>query len=228
MTIEKTFNRTISYYDDWMRKALPNYHDIFATAQELIPFDTARPIDVLDLGAGTGLFSKHVLEKYPNGRFVLVDLAEKMIEVARNRFSDYREQFNYSIADYNKIEGSRKFDLVISSLSIHHLTHENKRTLFKSIHRILRSGGLFINIDQIRGETPALAEIYWNHWLQQVNKAEQSAERIRESIKRRKDYDIDAGLIEQLGWLKEAGFNDVDCIYKNFFVGVFFAVKGHI
>jgi tRNA (cmo5U34)-methyltransferase len=74
MTIDWDFNASIDYYDDWMMKALPNYEDIFRTAQELIPFAPATPIDVLDLRAGTGLFSKHVLEKYPRAKFLLYDL----------------------------------------------------------------------------------------------------------------------------------------------------------
>ena len=93
MTIDQAFNTTIDYYDDWMKKALPNYAEIFRTARELIPFDPAKAIEVLDLGAGTGLFSKHVLEKYPEANFILYDLADKMLDVARERFRGHPKQF---------------------------------------------------------------------------------------------------------------------------------------
>ncbi len=225
MSIEQAFNRSIDYYDDWMKKALPNYNDIFTTAQNLIPFDSTTTIDVLDLGAGTGLFSKHILEKYPHAKFVLYDLAEKMLNMARNRFKKYQDQFTFKIGDYRNVDGEEKFDLVISSLSIHHLIHEDKRKLFQSIYRLLRDQGLFINIDQIRGETHYLMDLYWNHWLVQVKKAVPSEQQIQESIGRRKKYDMDATLTEQLQWLKEAGFANVDCVYKNYFVGVFLAIK---
>jgi len=49
MTIDQAFNSSINYYDDWMRKALPNYEDIFKTAQDIISFESTTPIDVLDL-----------------------------------------------------------------------------------------------------------------------------------------------------------------------------------
>ncbi len=225
MTIGQAFNSSIDYYDDWMRKALPNYEDIYKTALELIHFQPAVPIDVLDLGAGTGLFSKHVFEKYPNARFLLYDLADKMIDVAKNRFRSHPQQFEFFIGDYRTLRISREFDLVISSLSVHHLDDNDKKLLFRSVYDVLRKPGIFINIDQIRGDTPYLQDLYWNHWLDQVKRAESSEKRIQESIDRRKNYDRDSLLKDQLQWLLEAGFMNVDCVYKNFFVGVFFAMK---
>jgi tRNA (cmo5U34)-methyltransferase len=224
-TIDKAFNDSIEYYDEWVRKALPNYNDIFGTALELIPYPQGSEVHVLDLGAGTGLFSMHVLEKYPKASFVLCDLADKMMGVAKDRFSKNPGQFSYIIGDYRTIELSQDFDLVISSLSIHHLEDEEKKELFRKIHGLLRKTGVFINIDQIRGETLLLQELYWNHWLDQVRKAGASEEQIRESINRRTTYDRDASLFDQLQWLKDAGFNHADCVYKNFFIGVFLASR---
>jgi tRNA (cmo5U34)-methyltransferase len=225
VTIEDAFNNSIEYYDDWMKKALPNYADLFGTAMALLPFEPDARLEVLDLGAGTGLFSKHILEKYPQARFVLYDLAEKMLGVARERFKDHPKQFAYTLGDYRKIRGSQEYDLVISSLSIHHLTDQEKQALFGKVYGILRKGGVFINIDQIRGETPFLRDLYWNHWLDQVRRAGFSEERIQESIDRRIAYDQEALLEDQLRWLKDSGFANVDCVYKNFFVGVFWGTK---
>ena len=103
MPIEQAFNDSIAYYDDWMRKALPNYDDLFGTARDLIPFDRGAVLDVLDLGAGTGLFSQHVLERYPQARFVLYDLAEKMLAVARDMLRGNRwlyEQVTRNCRDF--------------------------------------------------------------------------------------------------------------------------------
>jgi tRNA (cmo5U34)-methyltransferase len=225
MTIDEAFNATIEYYDEWMRKAVPSYDEIFRTAQDLVPFDHSAPIEILDLGAGTGLFSEHVLKKYPKANFLLYDVADKMLGVARDRFREHSGQFHYAVGDYRKIQVSKEFDLVISSLSIHHLEDPEKRELFKKIHGVLKDAGAFINVDQVRGETPAVEELYWGHWLSQVSKAGFPEERIQESIDRRTRYDRDASLSDQLRWLKEAGFANVDCVFKSFFVALFLALK---
>ena len=95
MTVGQAFDRSVKYYDDWMKLALPSYDALFSTALELIPFDEKSPIKVLDLGAGTGLFSEHILSKYPKAEFLLSDLAPKMLEVAKERFRGNDGQFKY-------------------------------------------------------------------------------------------------------------------------------------
>jgi tRNA (cmo5U34)-methyltransferase len=225
MTIDQAFNASVAYYDDWMKKALPNYNDLFGAAMDVIRFDTQESIAVLDLGAGTGLFSHHVLQKYPHAHFVLYDVADKMLKWAQERFQHHSQQFKYVIGDYRELSLEQSFDLVISSLSIHHLTDDEKISLFNSVYKWLRPNGIFINIDQVRGETVYLRELYWEHWLAQVTQVEASKARIHESMERRRTYDRDALMTDQLQWLKNAGFVNVDCVYKNFFVAVFFACK---
>ena len=225
MAIERAFNRTSEYYDAWMKQALPCYEELFTTAVELIAFPPKTELRVLDLGAGTGLFSERVLRKFPAASFVLYDVAEELLELARSRFARHVQRFEFVLDDYLNMRASDAFDLVISSLSIHHLEHAQKRDLFARIHRALTADGIFINVDQIRAETEPLAELYWSDWLEKVRRSGAKEERIQESIQRRRQYDRDASLVEQLGWLKSAGFMDVDCVYKSYFVGVFLAVK---
>jgi len=224
-TIAQAFDASVDYYDDWMRNALPSYDGIFAAALEQIPFEKDASIRVLDLGAGTGLFSWHILEEYPAATFTLCDLAPKMLEIARQRFASYSDQFTFLIKDYRQISADQKFDLVISSLSIHHLSDEDKRALFLHIHSILEDGGLFINIDQVWGPTEYWHSRYWDQWLERVRHSGASETQIEASIRRRKTYDREASLADQLLWLRQAGFSQVDCIYKHAFIGVFCALK---
>lgn len=225
MKIGQTFDESVEYYDEWVKIALPCYDEIFSVAKELIPFATDARIEVLDLGAGTGLFSMHVLQKYPNAAFVLYDVAPKMLDVARARFRESPSQFQYILDDYRYFQNSKRFDLVVSSLSIHHLTDSDKKDLFKRVYTALSNKGVFINVDQIRGPTPSLQELYWTKWLEKVREKGAAEEKISESIQRRMTYDKDALLTEQLQWLRDAGFANVDCMYKNYFIGVFVATK---
>ncbi|RPJ51332.1 MAG: class I SAM-dependent methyltransferase, partial [Chloroflexi bacterium] len=86
MDIGQSFDETVAYYDQWIKKAIPGYNDLFSVALQVIPFDLEAPISVLDLGAGTGLFSQYVSSHYPRASFLLMDLAVELLEIARRRF----------------------------------------------------------------------------------------------------------------------------------------------
>ena len=225
LAIDKAFNQTVQYYDDWIRKAIPGYAELFIVAKELIPFAPADTIDVLDLGAGTGLFSQQVLERCPEGRFVLYDIAGKMLDVARERFRDFPDRFRYVTADYRTLGDAGPFDLVISSLSIHHLDDREKQELCRQVYKVLRKPGAFINIDLIKGPTPYLEELYCNDWYEKMRRAGAPDEEIRAGIERRLAYDRDALMEDQLHWLREVGFSDADCVYRNYKMGLFLGIK---
>jgi tRNA (cmo5U34)-methyltransferase len=208
-----------------VKKGLPCYQEAFSTAVELIPFPADQKLRVLDLGAGTGLFSWHVLQKYSVAEFILLDVATQMLDVARSRFNEVQNQVSFVVDDYVNLDETDAFDLIISSLSIHHLPHSDKRKLFRSVHTVLKPKGVFINLDQIKGETKAIEELYWTTWLEKVRLAGGTEEQIVESCKRRQEFDKDARLTDQLKWLEQAGFADVDCVYKSYFIGVFLATK---
>jgi tRNA (cmo5U34)-methyltransferase len=226
MAIDMAFNKTVEYYDRWIRKAVPGYEQLFAVAKELVPFASDASPEVLDLGAGTGLFSLQILEKCPLARFTLWDVAGKMLDVARERFRGHPGQFRYVTDDYRNLGNAGCFDLVISSLSIHHLEDGEKRKLFRDIHGVLGDGGIFVNIDLIRGPTPALEDFYLRNWLDKIRQAGASEEEIQAGIERRQAFDKDSTMAEQITWLSEAGFTDVDCVYRNFKMGLFYAASG--
>ena len=225
MTVWQAFDQSVAYYDNWMKLALPSYDEIFSVALELLPFDKTKAIEVLDLGAGTGLFSEHIIRKYPLAEFVLYDLAPKMLKIARERFQQYPKQFEIVVTDYRDFQSTRRYDLVISSLSIHHLIDREKKNLFGQVYRSLKNGGVFINVDQIKGPKQGMQDLYWTNWLKKVREKGAAEEQIQTSIERRMKYDKDALLGDQLEWLSDAGFVNVDCVYKNYFLGVFFAKK---
>ncbi len=225
MTMEEFFNRSADYYDGWLRKAVLYYDQVFATAVELIPFDPKDEIRVLDLGAGTGLFSGHVMQRFPQARFVLYDISSQMLDVARERFAEVKERVSIVETDYLRLDAIDTYDAIISSFSIHHLAHADKQRLFSLAYRALKTSGAFINIDQIQAPTPGLMDLYWYGWLEKVRSAGADEAQVQESIRRRRQLDNDATLSDQLRWLADAGFADVDCIFKHYFIGVFYGRK---
>jgi tRNA (cmo5U34)-methyltransferase len=223
-TVEGAFDRAAGHYDDWVRTAIPSYDQLFGKAVELLPFAADAELEVLDLGAGTGLFAAHVARSHPRAAFVLCDLAAEMLELARQRFEALPNRAELRESDLREIDAHERYDAVISSLAIHHLEHDEKRALFGRIFRALRPGGVFVNVDQVRGETPAFEALYWDSWLRMVRAAGAAEEQIQASIERRRRFDRDARLADQVAWLREAGF-DADAVLKLEFMAVFLARK---
>jgi tRNA (cmo5U34)-methyltransferase len=79
---------------------------------------------------------------------------------------------------------------------------------------------MFINADQVLGSTTEIEKLYRSHWLESVRTLGVSDEELNQAFERMK-YDRMAPLSTQLGWLEKAGFQDVDCWYKNFSFAVF-------
>jgi tRNA (cmo5U34)-methyltransferase len=223
--IDNAFNKSADYYDSWIRKALPCYDELFSVAVESIPFPDDKKLDILDLGAGTGLFSWLIFQRYRKSNFTLIDVAEKMIAVAQKRFSGFGFQFSYVIGDYREALPESRHDLIVSSLSIHHLEDDEKQHLFKQIYLNLKPGGAFINVDQIKAPSDYFQEVYWSTWLKKVRRSGASEQQVQESIQRRQSFDKDSTMEDQLSWLRNAGFKAVDCLYHYYFVGVFYAQK---
>ncbi|MDB4433246.1 class I SAM-dependent methyltransferase [bacterium] len=222
-TVEEAFDEAAPEYDAWVRQALPTYEELFSVAVEVIPHPADAPISVADLGAGSGLFSDRVFSTFPDAQFTLYDTSRKMLDIARERFAGHSDRFTFVEERLEHFSETQRFDLVISSLAIHHLENAEKQSLFRQVFAALRPGGAFINVDQVRGDPP-FGDLYWSTWLSKVRESGAPEPRIQQSVRRRRELDRDAGLVEQLDWLQRAGF-DADCIYKHYFIAVFLAIK---
>lgn len=211
--VKETFNENAAHYDQQRKKLIPCFDDFYSIPVSIIETKTETP-SVLDIGAGTGLFSSFIKEKYPHASVTLIDLSEKMMDAARTRFAD-DQKIDYILGDYTEHEFDRTFDMIVSSLSIHHLSDEEKRSLYHKIFSLLNQGGIFINADQVLGHTPFIESLYKNDWKQKIENSGLTSGELQAAYERTR-LDQMAPLEDQIQWLKESGFHDVDCIYKYF------------
>lgn len=163
----------------------------------------------LDLGTGDGRLLAAVRERYPEPTAVGLDVSEPMLARAAQRFDgdplvELRpHDLSLSLGDVGPA------DAVVSGLAIHHLADERKRELFGEIHALLDPAGVFANLDLVSAGSARLHE------------------RFRREIGRTEDDPSDrlADLSEQMGWLREVGFGEVDCHFKWLELALVVAVK---
>ena len=213
LTIAQGFDRAAPGYDSARRKLVPCFDKFYGWAVRLLPFSGADPIRVLDLGAGTGLLSAWILDAFPNAQLRLVDISGPMLDRARERFAALAAPPVMEVLDYAHHPLGGPCDAVVSALSIHHLSDELKRDLFARIFAALRPGGVFINAEQVLGPTAELEEAYRQAWLADARALGASEAEIDAALLRMQE-DRCAPLEAQLQWLREIGFEDADCWFK--------------
>ena len=228
MTLGAAFDAAAGDYDRTRRGLVPGFDAFYGAVLESVPFGPEDPIRVLDLGAGTGLLSAMVAERFPRSRVTLVDLSVEMLRVARRRLAWADGRAEFRTMDYARKPlpgGPRGYDVVVSALSIHHLTHGDKRELFAKVRDSLVGDGYFVNADQVAGETPEEEARVQEWWLARVRGAGVSEGDLEAALARMR-ADRNATLGAQLGWLAEAGFGEVRCAYRDHRFAVYGGRKG--
>lgn len=220
--IQEKFNENSQNYDSQRKKLIPCFEDFYNISTAIAEAHSDTP-KILDIGAGTGIFSEYILKKYPKASLTLIDISENMLEMAKIRFKDF-SNIKYIAQDYSTYNFHKKYDIIISSLSIHHLLDEEKVDLFKKCYSILSPNGMFINSDQFLGETPYIEELNKGLWKANIEKSGLSIEEILSCYERMK-LDKEATLEQHLDWFKTLGFRDVSCVYKYYHFGVIFGRK---
>lgn len=213
------FDATASSYDRDRMLLIPGHEAFYLTALSLIPAQASR---IVELGAGSGLFSAMLRAAFPAAQLQLIDFSPSMLDLARRRLGAH-PQITYTLADYTATP-LPSCDAVVSSFSIHHLEDDRKQALLPLIFAALTPGGVFVNADQVAGPTPELELLYQQRWLEGVRALGASEQQIADSLYRQRE-DRRTPLDTQLQWLRAAGFALVDCTYKLNSFAVFSGVR---
>jgi tRNA (cmo5U34)-methyltransferase len=118
------------------------------------------------------------------------------------------------------------WDRIISSFVIHHLEHADKRKVFRNVFNALTDGGIFVNIDQVQACSQAVQDIHVRLWKKDALAAGALEQDLEDGLARMKAMDINADLEDQVLWLEQAGFINVEVVYRNYFWAVFVGEKG--
>ncbi len=223
MDMKQHFDAISKDYDQQRRQLIPCFDDFYHLPLTVLDYKGETP-KILDIGSGTGLFASIVMEKkYPKAHYTLIDLSDKMLEMARGRFSGLTN-VEYIVADYTQHEFMESYDIIISALSIHHLTAKDKENLYHKCFGLLNPEGVFVNADQVLSPSPQIEGLFADLIRKSVESSGLSKEEVDRAYERMQ-LDDPSTLQEQLTWLKQAGFRGADCIYKYYTFCVMYAKK---
>lgn len=166
---------------------------------------------VLDLGTGDGRLLARLRQDRAQMSGVGLDFSGEMLGAARERLGgeEWVELVEHDLDD--PLPELGRFDAIVSSFAIHHLAHERKRALYGEVFELLEPGGTFANFEHVASPTQRLHEAFFAA--------------IDEPLENEDPSDRTLDVETQLGWLRELGFDDVDCYWKWLEMALLIGVK---
>lgn len=222
--VKNHFEEEAKVFDELILKIIPFYPEMVSSLVHSIPFYSKDRIKVLDLGCGTGNIAQSMKERFPRASITCVDLAENMIEIARLKLVNLTD-ITFLNADFRDLDFNEEFDVVVSSLAIHHLQPEEQKQFYSEIYEFLKDGGVFYNADNFLGPTPHLQNVYIEKWIEFMlqNLTREEIETVW--LPKHQEEDIPVPLEDHLIWLEEAGFSELDVVWKYYGFGVYGGTK---
>ena len=223
--VKQHFEKEAREYDAIICRLIPYYEQMLDALVAALPFPGDREIRVVDLGCGTGTIAKRIRDAYPRSTVTCVDIAENMLRVAQAKLGA-GAGMRYQRANFEQYEFDSDYDAAVSSLALHHLVKdEDKIKFYKKIHACLRPGGVFFNADVVLGSGAHLRDVYLEKWRKYIHREVSNEEIDRKWIPTHRDEDHPAGLTDQLHWLQDIGFTDVDVLWKYYNFAVYGGCK---
>jgi len=129
--------RSSRTYDFLSRRVLRGLYRRLATDVAGVAPDSGA---VLDVGTGPGVLLVELAARRPDLRLTGVDLSADMIAAATRNLARFGERAGARVGDVTSLPfPDRSFDLIVSSLSLHHWDHPEAAA--PELARILRPAG---------------------------------------------------------------------------------------
>jgi tRNA (cmo5U34)-methyltransferase len=223
-------NRYLSY-----RAAIPMAQEQIGVMMSILKSREQPVKTFLDLGCGDGILGATLLGEYPAAHGVFLDFSEPMLVQARQQLTEYTDQMAFENLDYGdpawmkKMKTYAPFDAIVSGYSIHHQPDSRKRQLYEEIFSLLEPGGWFINIEHISSASQLNIDLFENHYvaaryaIEQREGSRRTFDQLADEYKKRPDKaaNILAPTETQCDWLREIGYEEVDCYFRIYELAVF-------
>ena len=161
-------------YDQDIINAIPYHKEIHTKISNFVhqKLDKNKEYRILDLGVGTGITSKLLLDILPNSQIDVIDFSQTMLDGAKERLGD--KNINYILADYSDIELKQgHYDIIVTMIGLHHQNDSGKESMINKIHSWLKPDGIFFLGDLATYADKKLAALNQaKHFYHLVKKAE--------------------------------------------------------
>jgi len=222
--IQKFYDSFKDEYTTSVRKSNMFYDEMLTVLFDYFPASFS-PNNILEIGTGTGNLTLLLRERFTSANIIGIDISSGALEVCQSRFGNKSidlRQIDVREARFN----NDSFDLVVSSLTLHHLTDMDKKSVFKSIHNWIVNKGIFIFCDRFLDTSELVCQVNRNKWQNGAFERGTTEEEWQLWLTHEKQHDNPGQITAQAEWLKtEAKFSISEIIWRKYIWGTIFAEK---
>ncbi|MGB4400704.1 MAG: class I SAM-dependent methyltransferase [Daejeonella sp.] len=222
--VEQFYDQISSKYSELIAKCVPRYSELMYNMFHYIPEDF-QPKRILDLGCGTGNLTDEMIKRFPEAEIDALDISEDILKESKQRFSN-KPNIRYIQADFKSMHlppGS--YDLIMSSIAIHHIEDPDKIKLYSEVHQALKAGGIFIFADQTRGISDEIYKTNIAAWKEEAFKLGSTQENWDMWMEHQDAHDFHTPIKWHFDQLQHAGFTETDILWKYLLWAVIWARK---
>jgi tRNA (cmo5U34)-methyltransferase len=212
-SVKRHLNVDAEGYDVQIRRLIPDYDEMLGRGVEVLQAFAPPDGQVLDLGGGTGALSAAVLDGLPGVRVTLLDVDPEMLAEARRRLAPYEGRVAFRQASF--LDPLPPADAVIASLALHHVHDlETKTALYRATRQALSPGGVLLNLDAAVSEGVRLNGFVFDRMAQRMGDHGIGDAEARGHFAAWAQEDRYFPLDLELGAMRAAGFDEVECIWR--------------
>lgn len=211
-------------YDGLLPRILPGAEAFFGCCTSFVP---PGRVAVLELGSGTGYATEALLKRNPQAQVTCLDLSSEMLAVAAAKPGLQSVQFLQQ--DIRDAWPSNPFDVVFTTLCLHHLTDRERSALVRRAFGALPSGGCFINGDVFQPREEWEERLACQRWCHHMSAQGMTPEETAAMLAKRRANQ--SCLDTFSGWrskLRQAGFARIFSPLTIEFYAVFAAFKSSV
>ncbi len=199
--VVKDFDEWTGTYTKDMERFVPHYKKLLNSVVDYLPEDF-KPRNILELGCGNGNSTAILINQFPDSAYTLLDASAEMLKVCKKRFSDYSIHYIEQYMQDASFE-TDAFDLIVATLSIHHLNSQEKKELFINLPVWLIKNGIFMYTDlMIDHQNKVLHDPFMKRWETFARSNETTDEEWEWLSDHHYAYDKTDDANEQMKWLR--------------------------
>ncbi|MFZ1023342.1 MAG: class I SAM-dependent methyltransferase [Thermoplasmata archaeon] len=241
-TREPNWKRWLASWDRQQESFNPDRERRFEAMFDVLAAQGRSQLQILDLGCGPGSLTLRALRRFPRARSIAVDFDPVILRIARGAVGSMAGRVTWVDADLRRSGWEenlprRRFDAAISTTALHWLESADIGRLYRTVYRLIRPGGLFVNGDHFpwpRQETrlrklteairrtrirskPARSHDAWTQWWRSLEREKFLRPEFQERAIRFAvhPHHEGPGFEVHLNALRRAGFRDVATVWQD-------------